>query len=927
MSPLSHQPVRRRDSIRTQLFVGIGLLLLFVVLSGVISQLTRTYFQQRFRDTIEQAYTLAGLSLQVKDDFLVARQNESEFIRTWRTLGYQNAADTYVGPAFDQIELAREQLAQIDQIAASLPQATASELVQETANLRPLLDEYERTLRATVEQVEARSRIDGLEYDLHNQLDKLEIDVTPLANPIFRVTLMEIRTAEQAYVGNGQQANITAINRLADRFKRLVSANDDTYFQAVNRNLSVTALVEGMDRYLELFQTVIAFDQEIAANVAKFRELTIAIQLSTGNMNGLAALAREAASAELERIFQATAFGLGTVAMLGTLLTVGVGLLLDRRVMRPLGSLTIAADRIAHGDLDHKVVVQGRDEFAVLGYAFNTMTSRLNDLIESLERRVHERTEALEISTREAQEARAAAEAANQAKSTFLANMSHELRTPLNAIIGYSEMLQEEVIDNGNEELTPDLQKIHGAGRHLLGLINDILDISKIEAGKMDLFYETFAIRDLLSDVMGMITPLAEKNNNRFVVDAPPDLGLMEADQTKVRQVLFNLLANACKFTEGGLVTLNITTTDEGRSTTEVSETVIDRPSSVVFTVTDSGIGMTPDQLSRLFQSFSQADESTTRKYGGTGLGLAISRHFCQMMGGTITVTSEVGKGSTFTATLPLRRPVVATTPFMLPENQQNVNILLIDDDPVVHDLVQRMLMPEGWHVVAVQSGEQGMELARSMRPELIVLDILMPGTDGWKVLANLKADPETAMIPVVMLTMINSESLGYSMGAADYLTKPINRGRLVEVIRRHLSKSEQQKILIVEDDATTRTMLRRTLEREGWSIVEAENGRVGLEQMHAHDPALILLDVMMPEMDGFRFVAELRSHEAWLTTPIVVVTAKDLSAEERERLGAPHSHVLRKGAYGREALISEIRLMLSGAVQSSSGLSYPPQV
>jgi signal transduction histidine kinase/DNA-binding response OmpR family regulator len=919
MSSLASQPVRRRDSLRTQLLLGIGLLFLFVVISGILSQITRIYFQQRFRETIEQAYTLDVLSMQVKDAFLLARQNESEFMRTWRTIGYQNASDTYVGPAFDQIDQAREHLAQIDAIAARLPAATATSLLSETARLRPLFAEYEQTLRATVEQVEARSRINGLEYDLHSQLDKLEIDVTPLANPIFRVTLLEIRTAEKAYVGDGQQANITTINKLAERFKKLVEANTDRYFQAVNRNLSGADLVAGIERYLNLFQLVVAFDRDIAAHVAKFRTLTLDIQTITGRINEAALLARGQATSELEQIFQLSAFAIGALAILGTLLTIGVGLLLNRRVMDPLSNLTIAADQIAQGDQDREVVVHGRDEFAVLGRAFNTMTGRLRELIDSLEQRVSERTAALEVTTREAQEARSAAEAANQAKSTFLANMSHELRTPLNAIIGYSEMLQEEALETGNEDFTADLQKIHGAGRHLLGLINDILDISKIEAGKMDLFYETFAVRDLLSDVATMIVPLIEKNQNRFEIKADDNLGLIEADQTKLRQVLFNLLSNACKFTEHGEIVLSV-------KLDQPETAMAGAPSSIVFTVRDTGIGMTPAQMERLFQSFTQADESTTRKYGGTGLGLAISRHFCHMMHGDITVQSAVGQGSLFTVTLPTKRAVSAQLSGPTSVNEHGITILLIDDDPVVHDLLQRMLEPEGWHVIGALNGEQGLELARSLHPALIVLDVMMPGATGWEVLAMLKAEPETTAIPVVMLTMINNESLGYSMGAADYLSKPMNRARMVEVVRKHLLRSEDQKILVVEDDPTMRLMLRRTLEREGWAVVEAENGRVGLTQMQAHNPALIVLDVMMPEMDGFRFVAELRSHEAWLTTPIIVVTAKDLSADERKRLGAPHNHVLRKGAYGRNALISEIRLLLQANAQGDSSPSYPQQ-
>jgi len=369
------------------------------------------------------------------------------------------------------------------------------------------------------------------------------------------------------------------------------------------------------------------------------------------------------------------------------------------------------------------------------------------------------------------------AEEANRAKSAFLANMSHELRTPLNAILGYCEMLQEEAQDLGQESFIPDLARIHGGGRHLLGLINDVLDISKIEAGRMDLFLETAAVAPLIDDVVTTIAPLVDKKGNTLAVERAADVGEIHADVTKLRQSLFNLLSNACKFTENGRITLSARR--ELRS---------DEP-WLRFSVADTGIGMTPDQLARLFQPFTQADASTTRKYGGTGLGLAISRRFCQMMGGDISVASEAGHGTTFTIHLPatVREPAPEPeepAPAELPAAGAP-RVLVIDDDRAVHHLVRRWLGREGFYVASAFSGEDGLRLARELRPHAIVLDVQMPSMDGWRVLGQLKQDAELGAIPVVMATMIDDRNRGLALGAAEHLSKPLDREQLLAALAR----------------------------------------------------------------------------------------------------------------------------------------------
>jgi CheY-like chemotaxis protein/anti-sigma regulatory factor (Ser/Thr protein kinase) len=378
----------------------------------------------------------------------------------------------------------------------------------------------------------------------------------------------------------------------------------------------------------------------------------------------------------------------------------------------------------------------------------------------------------------------------------------------------------------------------------------------------------------------------------------------MRADLTKVRQALFNLLSNACKFTDRGTVSL------------AVAREVVDGQDSMMFRVIDTGIGMSPEQLTRLFEAFSQADAATTRRYGGTGLGLALSRRLCRMMGGDVTVESVAGQGSTFTIRLPVLVAEATGAPAAAePAASASAGIgtvLVIDDEPAVRDLMQRFLTREGFRVVTAPGGEEGLRRARELRPDAITLDVMMPGMDGWAVLSALKADAAVADIPVIMLTIVDDKNLGYALGAADYLTKPIDRERLVTVLERH---RRDLPVLVVDDDAGLRELLRRMLEPEGYAVVEAENGRVALERLRDVSPSVILLDLMMPEMDGFEFVAEFRRHEAWRAIPIVVVTAKDLSQEDRERLNGHVQKILQKGTHGRDQLLTEVRELVSASV------------
>jgi signal transduction histidine kinase/CheY-like chemotaxis protein len=604
------------------------------------------------------------------------------------------------------------------------------------------------------------------------------------------------------------------------------------------------------------------------------------------------------------------------VALVAVALMVLVVVLVARRITEPVSELTRATAAIEAGQFRAETLdalTRRRDELGGLAHAFQTMgreihlrERRLEEWNQNLEATVRARTTELDRAARDAKEAREEAEAANRTKSAFLANMSHELRTPMNAIIGYSEMLIEEAEDEGQAGPIPDLKRIHAAGKHLLSLINDILDLSKIEAGKMTIFVEAFEVRGMVGDVVSTIQPLVEKNANALQVQMADDPGAMRADLTKVRQVLFNLLSNATKFTKNGVIVLSVE-----RTAAEAGE-------SMVFSVKDSGIGMTPEQMGKLFQAFSQADTSTARDYGGTGLGLAISRKFCQLMGGDITVASEYGRGTTFTVTLPVDvtppeakpEPVAVAEP--LAANGDGARhrpvVLVIDDDATVVDLMQRNLTKDGYEVKVARDGATGLALARAAAPDVILLDVMMPGMDGWAVLTELKNDPALRAIPVIMSTMLDEQGMGLALGADDYLVKPIDRERLTAALKRHTGRRD---VLLVEDDPAAREMVQRVLDREGWQVTSAENGRVALERLADHSFALVLLDLMMPEMDGFAFLHRLRQNPAWRDIPVIVVTAKELSPQDHEALHDQVQKILQKGAYRREELLAEVSALV----------------
>jgi len=504
------------------------------------------------------------------------------------------------------------------------------------------------------------------------------------------------------------------------------------------------------------------------------------------------------------------------------------------------------------------------------------------------------------------------AEAAILAKSRFLANMSHELRTPLNAIIGYSEMLEEDALEIGEKAFVSDLEKIHKAGKHLLSLINDIIDISRMETGMMHLNIESFSLSDFIDNIAATIQPLVKQNSNKIGIIKKRNLGEIETDRTKLRLILLNLLSNAAKFTQGGHITFNI------------SKKVTKVQTWIVFQISDTGIGMTDEQLKNIFEAFFQEKNVINQKFQGPGIGLAICHGFCQLLRGMISVKSQAGNGSTFTVQIPVRQVQSDQDKVPPPQGKDESSsmtpslsgegplILVVDDMASVCELLRHQLTKAGFQVGTVMHGKDVISLARKLQPVAITLDVLMPEIDGWKVLQDLKSDPDLCHIPVIMYSILDEKQLGFSLGATEYLIKPVDRNVLVETLKKYCSMGKDNTILIVEDDEVLRELEVRALEKAGWSLIEATNGKIALEQMMKQKPDIILLDLMMPEMDGFEFIEKLKTNKEWLDIPIIVLTAKDLSAEDHRQLNGYVEQVINKKQHTVEELIDYIKTQLN---------------
>jgi signal transduction histidine kinase/CheY-like chemotaxis protein len=496
------------------------------------------------------------------------------------------------------------------------------------------------------------------------------------------------------------------------------------------------------------------------------------------------------------------------------------------------------------------------------------------------------------------EEARGAAVAASSAKSQFLASMSHELRTPLNAIIGYSEMLSEDAADLGFDSAIDDLEKIMTSGRQLLSLINDVLDLSKIEAGKMEVYVETFALKPLVDEVATTIAPLVSRNGNELVVSVDVADDQIETDRTKLRQNLFNLLSNAAKFTEKGRIDLTVSRAGSGKG--DVFR----------FAVRDSGIGMTPAQSSKLFEAFVQADQSTTRNFGGTGLGLAIAQQFTRMMGGQITVESEQGVGSLFSFEIPARFRPAEERPADGTDGRPDAplgRILIVDDEEESRSAAAAILRQEGYDVISAGSARKGLDMAREHLPDAVILDVIMPERDGWWLLKQIKADAVLCETPVILATIVTDRQMGLAFGAVEHLTKPVDPVLLLKTLE-DVAAGRDREVLVVDDDVATRNLFRRILTREGWNVREAADGKRALAQLETKRPTLMVLDIMMPNVDGFDVLKSVRASAQLSDLPVIVVTSKDLTRDELQWLNAHAGEVVRKGEEGRSQLVRALK-------------------
>lgn len=601
-----------------------------------------------------------------------------------------------------------------------------------------------------------------------------------------------------------------------------------------------------------------------------------------------------------ERRFAANIAFFITISAVSVILIVAIIFLITRKFMKPIESLTDAVTSITKtADLTTRVNISSNDEVGRLAMAFNDMSTRLQSLYSTLEQRIAEKTAHL-------QRVNAELERANKMKSEFLSNMSHELRTPLNAIIGFAEVLKDKIPGDLNEEQVEFVQDIHSSGQHLLQMINDILDLSKIEAGKMSLQYEVFFVPDAITDVFHILNGLAKKKNLLLLTTIHPDVKYLEADRVKFKQILYNLISNAIKFTP-----------QSGSITTEAY--IVNDMLQV--SVADTGIGIKPEDQKKIFSEFWQADSSFARKYEGTGLGLTLTKRIVEMHGGKIWFHSEFGKGSTFYFTIPLKASYKIPEPSEVKTKLPNLEtkrkgesktILVVEDDRMAAELLRVYLANAGYEIIVATDGEDAIKKAKEFRPFLITLDIMLPRIDGWDVLSELKNSPDTAGIPVVIVSMIDNRELGYSLGATEYLTKPVDREKLINTVNACASgrkiKGSPMRILVVDDDVNAVKYMSAILDSEGFDVLKAYSGKAGINLAIHNNPDLIILDLMMPEVSGFDVIERLRVHPTAKKIPIIICSAKDITPQEKEILNGSILSIVRKGSHTKEDLLVAVR-------------------
>ena len=610
-----------------------------------------------------------------------------------------------------------------------------------------------------------------------------------------------------------------------------------------------------------------------------------------------------------------------------TLGVVGLGILLSgvfvQRLLLPVKGMILTAQEIAHGNLYQRVRVLSGDEIGELARIFNQMAqsllerdeqlrrqygdlktshaslsrvaAELEEYKQELERKVQERTQELAQKNVLFQAAMEQAQESDRLKTQFLANMSHELRTPLNAIIGFSQVMLEGIDGEISEIQRKDLTAIYNSGMHLLGLINDILDIAKIEAGRMELNLEMINLGEVIQSVMATSKALLKGKEIELKMEVAEGLPILRADKIRIRQIILNLVGNAAKFTTKGFISISAV---EDHNTVKIS-------------VTDTGLGIREKDIPRLFKEFGQLDASTTRNYGGTGLGLALVKRFVEMHGGRVWAESNFGVGSTFSFVLPLQQPtrpepqehspIPIERPSDSPAKVDGPLVAVIEDDPLAISLFDRYLSSENYRVVGVIPDDHVLDQIKALRPQTILLDILMGPRDGWAILHELKADADTKHIPVIMCSILQKDKKGYALGAVDYLVKPVDKGELLQALARLGTIYD---VAVIDDDPKAVRILENVLSDQKYRVHSAYDGASGLAMIREKRPDMVLLDLMMPGMDGFEVVEAVKKDPEICHIPIVILTAKDLTGADRERLNGKVSTLIQKST------VSEIQLM-----------------
>jgi signal transduction histidine kinase/DNA-binding response OmpR family regulator len=885
--------------ISTKVFSGFGIVLSLLIAIAAISMVS-----------------LVGADRNFKGYRALARQTNAEGRVQANMLMTRIFAKNFV------ISASRDNIAGVEERATKTVEMIeeARELTDNTGFLL-MLDGLDRELTEYISQFEIVTK-------KQEQRDELVKETLNVVGPIMERDLTSIMESafqdgdtEAAYRAGITMRNLMLARLYANRF--LIQNDEASYRRVAQEFVSMEENLDELRAHLENptrieLATKVRSDQRVYArafedvhSVITSRNDIIRNQLDkigpkvAGQVEQMK-LAIKAEQDDLGPRAESEIDRAVTLTLLVSFASIGLGIaaawLIGFGVSRSIRKMANGMRDLADGNMDADIEVgKRRDEIGEMGEAVKVFKQ---SMIQVQELAVEQRKAADLLS-----EAKEAADVANQAKSEFLANMSHELRTPMNAILGYSEMLIEEAEDAGQEDFIPDLQKINRSGNHLLALINDVLDLSKVESGKMEAFAEDFDVEGLIDDVSATALPLMAKNDNHIAIERGDRLGSSHQDLTKLRQCLLNLISNAAKFTRAGTVTLCVERRIEAGA------------NWLTFAVRDSGIGIPADKIDKVFEEFGQADLSTTRDYGGTGLGLPIAKRFCQMLGGDLTVESEVGVGSTFTIRVPAILP--GATPQMasetvpaasdvetadVPSARTGRTVLVIDDDEEAREIVERILRKDGFDVVTASTGEEGLRLAHAVQPIAITLDVMMPDMDGWSVLRALKADPGLRDVPVVMLTMLDDKTKGYALGATDYLVKPVDKKQLQAILSRYYEPEKPCSVLLVEDDPSTRDVMKRALDKTGWEVVEADNGRVALDQIGARRPDLILLDLMMPVMDGFDFLIELHANTDWRSIPVVVLTAKDLTDEDRRMLSGRVEEILEKDAWTHDQIVTLIK-------------------